>query len=109
MTSISLPNCLYYIGQAAFKNFTKVTSLSLFDPLVTPQLKLIGSEAFYSLGSEVADGYKGQLDLILPYSMTDGATITASPIGMPSYNRCVGNSAFAKCPLIKYVTVQYTA
>ena len=109
VTSISLPNCLYYIGQAAFKNFTKVTSLSLFDQLETPYLKIIGSSAFYALGSDVDDSYKGQLDLVLPYSLQDGATVNTAPIGAPSYNRCVGNSAFAKCPLIKYVTVQYTA
>lgn len=106
--TLTLPNCLYYIGYKAFYNFTKATSLELFDASATPYLKAINGCAFQNFGSEVANQYKGTLDLILPYSLVDTAVDTTNPTyGKSASGASVGDYAFNNCPLIKYVTMQY--
>ena len=105
-TSLTIPNCVKYIGKAAFKNFTKVQSFTLFNESETASLGIIGTEAFYQLGYRVASSYKGKLDLVLPRTICDGEMFRCKPIGAPEHNRCIGNKAFMNCPLIKTVTAQ---
>lgn len=115
-----LPSSLYYIGYRAFYQFTNVTSLNLnydkYNNSPTPHLRLIGNEAFLKLGSAAGNSVNyGKLDLVIPYSLYDGAVAVALPEGYGSNNgtnvgtwrwASIGTKAFMGCPLIKTVTMQ---
>lgn len=107
--TLSLPHCLNYVGNKAFINFTKATSLELFDSTseAAPNLKIIGNSAFQNFGSAVANSDKGTLDLLLPYSLMDGAAIQLEPTDLEASHACVGKYAFNNCQLIRTVTMQY--
>ena len=110
--SLDIPSGVKYIGNYAFKNFKKATGISFYSttPTNNNKLAIIGKQAFYNLGSEVSQDKKGKIDLVLPSSLNDNSVNTMVPDPKPSSNgtnATVGDSAFANCPLLKTVTLQY--
>lgn len=65
VTSLRLPNCLKYIGPAAFCGFTKVNDFHLSLSTV-----FIAESAFEDLGKDI-DGV-GTVDMVLPNTLRDG-------------------------------------
>ena len=88
VTSLKFPNCLQYIGNFAFYNFTNLTQTKdgsgnitgglLFktNPSAPSQLKIIGYYAF-ALYSGIGPA-TGTIDLKLPYSLDDAAAPLAN-------------------------------
>ena len=76
LTSLTLPNCLEYIGGYAFSDFVQCNSLVLPN-----NLQCIADLAFYGLGKSVGTA---QIDLLLPKSLNDAAAATANYYNFPS-------------------------
>lgn len=108
--TLTLPNSLKFIGNSAFVNFKKATSLELFTNPSTKQLKIIGHNAFSYFGYNASSAYKGTLDLVLPNTLMDGAVSEYQPTSMATgVYGCVGSSAFANCPLLRTVEMESVA
>lgn len=115
VTSLQLPNCLKYIGVAAFYNFTKVTSFHLSTKTV-----FIAQSAFENLGSEIAG--TGTVDLLLPNTLRDGPVDSApkAPSNGGTYgfkiwrltsyslywDECIQGMAFRNAKCLKTVTME---
>lgn len=85
-TSLTLPNCLQYLGNFAFFNFTRLTKgLSFKTNTNKPsKLKIIGDYAFavYSTSSDynayLPSGTIAEMDVELPNSLDDNAAQSAN-------------------------------
>ena len=110
LTSLQLPDCLKYIGVAAFYNFTKVSSFHLPTKTV-----FIAQSAFENLGSEITG--TGTVDLVLPNTLRDGPVDQASGGGYgfkiwryssyTSYwDECIQGMAFKNAKCLKTVTME---
>ena len=75
MTSITLPNCLQYIGNFAFYNFINLVDGISFktDDTQPSQLKMIGDYAFAVHDGKNFTPSKAEVDLVLPNSLDDSA------------------------------------
>ena len=75
LTSISLPNCLEYIGDSAFYNFVNLTGGINFkgtDPDAPSKLKIIGDFAFSVHRTRKSNFSQSDLiDIVLPNSLSD--------------------------------------
>ena len=99
MQGITLPNCLQYLGNFAFFNFTRLTDCISFktDPSSPSNLKIIGDYAFavYSESSGAYsnnDYYKNagltaSIDVELPNSLDDAAAPLANIYHSFSFDR----------------------
>ena len=105
MHGITLPNCLQYLGNFAFFNFTRLTDCISFktDPSKPANLKIIGDYAFavYSASSgnyANNDYYKNagltaSIDIELPYSFDDAAAPLANIYHSFSFDRKGGGGS----------------
>ena len=70
LTSLMLPDCLEYIGDAGFVNFVNVNTFKLPE-----NIKAIADNAFYGLGKNLTEG---TVDLKLPKSLNDTSAAAAN-------------------------------
>ena len=100
LTNLTLPNCLQYIGNFAFFNFTRLTKKLSFktNESQPSNLKLIGDYAFavYSDGSTnnsyLPNDVKPEIDLVLPNSLDDSYAPLANIYHSYSYDRKGGSA-----------------
>lgn len=102
ITSLTLPDCLEYVGDYGFGNLTRVNNFH-----ISSNMKAIADLAFWRMGNDIGDG-NGVVDLTLPKSLNDQAARAANFYHMKkgSYSHAytdiwcaVGKYAFegAKC------------
>ena len=104
LTSLTLPNCLQYLGNFAFYNFVRLTKGLSFktNPNEPASLKLIGDYAFavYSEGGNNGDNatnkylgdIKAEMDVELPNSLDDSYAQSANIYHSFSWDRKGGSS-----------------
>ena len=103
LTSLTLPNCLEYLGNFAFYNFTRLTKGLSFKtvPNQPSKLKIIGDYAFavYSSSNNTTGNNKylpdniiAEMDVVLPYSLDDSAAQSANIYHSFSFDRKGGSS-----------------
>ena len=99
LTSLTLPNCLQYVGNFAFFNFTRLTKKLSFktNESQPTNLKLIGDYAFavYSDSStnlNYLGDIKPEIDLVLPNSLDDSVAPLANIYHSYSYDRKGGSA-----------------
>ena len=112
--SISLPNCLEYIGDSAFYNFTALTGGINFkgtDPDAPSQLKIIGDFAFSVHRTKISNfAVTDLIDVVLPNSLDDryatgynknGTVIKAAKFYHP-YNPYDGKKRIRRCAIGRF-------
>ncbi len=86
LTSLTLPNCLEYLGNFAFFNFERLTKKLSFktNPALPSNLKIIGDYAFAVFSdastnnSYLPSGIEAEMDVELPNSLDDAAAPLAN-------------------------------
>ena len=106
--SLQLPDCLKYIGAAAFYNFTHVSSFHLSQKTV-----FMGASAFENLGSALTD--PGAVNLVLPNTLRDGPVDSNAPAygfkifrytGSNLWDECIQAKVFKNAKCLKTVLME---
>ena len=102
VTSLSLPNCLEYVGDCGFCGFDKVTSFSFTTTNGSSHLKVIGDAGFRYLGQNAGGG---KFNITIPKSLNDADADAAYlnhtmggqyPHNNYSHRYAIGKYAFAE-------------
>ena len=98
LTSVTLPDNLEEIGEAAFRSCGSLKSISIPDTV-----NYIGEYAFSECTALASLKLPADLTSISPYTFEDCSSLTS--VSIPKYVISIGEAAFNRCTSLKSITI----